>query len=372
MTSSQFISHPVYCREPDLAFLARAVASGSKTEACGREVKRRYAGLMQSTRVIVRGLLGTAIGAVLLWLAVRDVDTEQAWAAAHSASLVWILIGMALYFVDILLRIARWQRLLRPTMDLSYPAVAEALVVGYAVNNLLPARLGEVFRADYLKRRQGLSRSAALGTIAIERLCDGVIILSVFIAGLCAVNAASRQVWTGLVSAAAVAGVGLLVVILLIAGAVRWHTRIAGRFAWLQSQLAAMARSISSLSLVDLRPVFLLSVLIWFIEAHAIDSMMRAFGVTVGWSGLCVVVGAASLSALLPSAPGYAGSLQIAFVLALSTVGVPAPLGLLSATATQIFLLGSLTLVGMLILAVNQFRPQLPPEADQPSPRPRD
>jgi uncharacterized protein (TIRG00374 family) len=327
---------------------------------------------MLSTRVIVRGLLGTSIGAVLFWLALRDVDTDEAWAAAHSASLAWILIGMALYFVDILLRIARWQRLLRPTMDLSYPAVAEALVVGYAVNNLLPARLGEVFRADYLKRRHGLARSAALGTIAIERLCDGVIIVAVFIAGLCAVNAASQQIWTVLATAAALATFGLLAVVLLIAIAVRWHTRIAGRFAWLQSQLASMARSILSLSLVDLRPVFLLSVLIWFIEAHAIDSMMRAFGVIVGWSGLCVVVGAASLSALLPSAPGYAGSLQIAFVLALSTVGVPAPLGILSATATQIFLLGSLTLVGMLILVVSQFLPHLPPEPDQPSLRARD
>lgn len=327
---------------------------------------------MASTRVIVRGLLGVAIGAVLLWLALRDVDTRQAWAAARSASLAWIFFGMALYFVDILLQIARWQRLLRPTMDLSYPAVAEALVVGYAVNNLLPARLGEFFRADYLGRRHGLARSAVLGTIAIERLFDGVIVLAVFIAGLVALSLAPHQELTVLTTAAALAGFGLVMIILLIAVTLRWHSLVAARSPWLGARLAIMAQSISSLSLAEIRPICLLSLLIWLIEAHAIDSMMRAFGVMVGWSGLCVVVGAASLSALLPSAPGYAGSLQIAFVLALSTVGVPAPLSLLSATATQIFLLGSLTLVGMLILLVHQFRPHLSAEPSQQPLRARD
>jgi uncharacterized membrane protein YbhN (UPF0104 family) len=199
-----------------------------------------------------------------------------------------------------------------------------------------------------------------------------VIVVAVFMGGLAAVNVTSRQELTVLATAAALAGLGLLVVMLLVAVTLRWHTLVAARSAWLGSRLAIMAQSISSLSFADLRPICLLSVLIWLIEAEAIDSMMRAFGVVVGWSGLCVVVGAASLSALLPSAPGYAGSLQIAFVLALSTVGVSAPLSLLSATATQIFLLGSLTLIGMLILLVNQFRSRLPARPDQPPLPPRD
>jgi uncharacterized membrane protein YbhN (UPF0104 family) len=99
-----------------------------------------------------------------------------------------------------------------------------------------------------------------------------------------------------------------------------------------------------------------LSLLIWLVDAQAINSIMRAFGVELGWAELCVVVGAASLSALLPSAPGYVGSLQMAFVVAFSLFGLPTSLGLLSATATQIFLLGTLTLIGLLILFINHFR----------------
>ena len=56
------------------------------------------------------------------------------------------------------------------------------MLVGYAVNIILPARLGELFRADYGCRLTHVARSAILGSIFIERLVDllaVVIILSI-------------------------------------------------------------------------------------------------------------------------------------------------------------------------------------------------
>lgn len=310
---------------------------------------------MLNAKALIRGAFGVAFGAALLFFILQKVDLNDAAASARNASPAWILIGVAFYAIDITLRVERWRRLIRPTLKLSYPAVAEALIVGYAMNNLLPARLGEVFRADYISRRQDLARSAALGSIAIERLMDGVVVVAMFILGLVSVSSVSRQALHGLTIIAVLAVVGLLAVMLLIFGGVRWHTKLPKQFAWLEARVAILARSICSLSPVELRPIFVLSLAIWLLEAQAIDCMMRAFGVAVGWAGLCLVVGAASLSALLPSAPGYVGSLQVAFVLAFSALGISEPLGLLSATATQIFLLGAITLGGLSILLINQF-----------------
>jgi len=229
------------------------------------------------------------------------------------------------------------------------------LVVGYAMNNLLPARLGEVFRADFISRRQRLARSSALGSITIERVMDGIVVVGIFVVGLIAVSSVSSQAWNSLAMMAGLAMIGLAGVVLFIVAVIKWHPKLPQRFAWLAARVEILARSISALSIADVAVIFLLSLVIWLAEASAINCMMRAFGIVLSWSGLCVIVGACSLSALLPSAPGYIGSLQVAFVLAFSALGLAEPLGLLSATATQIFLLGSITLVGLLVLFASRF-----------------
>jgi len=50
--------------------------------------------------------------------------------------------------------------------------------IGYMGNNIYPARAGEVLRAVILKRRENVSISASLATIIVERIFDGVVMLS--------------------------------------------------------------------------------------------------------------------------------------------------------------------------------------------------
>jgi glycosyltransferase 2 family protein len=50
--------------------------------------------------------------------------------------------------------------------------------IGYMGNNIYPARAGEVLRAVILKRREGVSVSASLATIIVERIFDGVVMLA--------------------------------------------------------------------------------------------------------------------------------------------------------------------------------------------------
>ena len=50
--------------------------------------------------------------------------------------------------------------------------------MGYAANNIFPARAGEVLRAVVLKRQEGVNISASLATIIIERMFDGIVMLA--------------------------------------------------------------------------------------------------------------------------------------------------------------------------------------------------
>src|SRR5262249_17238085 len=62
------------------------------------------------------------------------------------------------------------------------------LLVGYAANNLLPARLGELVRADFVGRRYQISRLAVVGTIVVERLFDVVVFIGFIFAGIAALH----------------------------------------------------------------------------------------------------------------------------------------------------------------------------------------
>jgi uncharacterized membrane protein YbhN (UPF0104 family) len=66
-----------------------------------------------------------------------------------------------------------------------------------------------------------------------------------------------------------------------------------------------------------------------------------------------LIFGAGAFATLLPSAPGYLGSLQAAFVLSFSALGIPPDVAILLATAAQLLLFGSVTVAGLGILSVN-------------------
>jgi hypothetical protein len=117
----------------------------------------------------------------LLWILFRTVhlgDLRHALAAIDP----WdILSAIVMFGLAIAQRSLRWRVLLESIGLVRYKRVAFVLIIGYAVNNLLPARLGEVFRAGF-----GIGGSAALGTIAIERTVDGLVFVLLLSGGLAA------------------------------------------------------------------------------------------------------------------------------------------------------------------------------------------
>jgi hypothetical protein len=67
----------------------------------------------------------------------------------------------------------RWEYLLRPVkQDLRFRNLFSALMVGYMMNNVLPARAGELVRPYAINKLEGVSRSTAFGTVFVERIFD--------------------------------------------------------------------------------------------------------------------------------------------------------------------------------------------------------
>src|SRR5574339_438214 len=122
--------------------------------------------------------LGVLISIVFIWLALRGVHLDEFWGAVKSAHYIWLLPGIAVYFVGVWVRAWRWHYLLGPIKKIPTRTMFPITAIGYMGNNIYPARAGEVLRAVILKRKEGVSVSASLATIIVERIFDGVVMLA--------------------------------------------------------------------------------------------------------------------------------------------------------------------------------------------------
>src|SRR5262249_44498893 len=120
---------------------------------------------------------GIILGGVFLALAVRTVDPADLAAALQGVDWRWLIAAVAIYLTSIALRCMRWGVLLRATDSVKWRHAAEALLTGFAANCVLPGRVGELFRADYARRVFNMSRFTSLGTIVVERVCDGIVLV---------------------------------------------------------------------------------------------------------------------------------------------------------------------------------------------------
>ena len=275
-----------------------------------------------------------------------------------------IAAGVALYGAAMVMRAIRWRGILAFRAPVGAGTSLQALLAGYAVNAALPARLGELFRADYLARRTGLSRSGVLASIFLERLLDLLAVVGILAIGLTLAgggDAASRHV---LVGGTVVAAIGVFVLLLIATRLSQANAeaalslliaRLPGGRA-IANRLGAMLGDFAQLLRIVRSPRFALIVVgtlpIWAVEIGSVWSICGAVGRSVARRH-AVADGRRQPGTLLPTAPGYVGSYQFAFVLILGQFGFGATAAIVAATTVQVYLIGGYTLIGMATWAIS-------------------
>ena len=121
--------------------------------------------------------IGIVVSLVFIGLFVRSTnfgDVKTAFADANP----WIaLASLPIYFAGLWVRTIRWQYLLRPVKRVTALRLYPVVIIGLMANNLIPARAGELARAYVLGEREKISKTTSLGTIAVDRLFDGVTLI---------------------------------------------------------------------------------------------------------------------------------------------------------------------------------------------------
>jgi glycosyltransferase 2 family protein len=299
---------------------------------------------------VIQVTVGLACTLIFLAIAFYRVQLGAVSTALAGANPVWIVAAMLVYSVNLALRAWRWQVILRPVAAIPYPTVVRALLVGYGLNAVMPARLGELFRAEFFKKTFGLSRVWGLTSIVIERLFDGVMVMGCLGVGL--LSAAAARPNMGLLENVLVIGSvlfgGMLVAAFYLSGSVK--SRIVGRFPRLSARMTMVQQGFEILRTWRTLEVIVITLIIYVPDTLSVWFLVKAVGLTLGFADTLVLVGAAALSTLLPSGPAFLGTLQFAYALAIEFAGGARALGIAAATLAQVSLLLPLAVIAAAII----------------------
>jgi glycosyltransferase 2 family protein len=272
--------------------------------------------------------VGLAVSVVALWVLVSSVDLAATSAALGRAKIEWLVPIAAVLAVQLALRTFRWSRLaasLRPHDPVPAIRFAAPLVIGYLGNAVLPARLGEAVRAAILGRAERLPIASVLGTVLVERIVDTLTLAA--LAGLVASAVAPNWMARLAVSVAAVAIVGLVVLIVggrLVAtwlrtattGSLRRAATVAGGAVLnIATAVAGIPRAVLGLAVV-------LSLAAWLCDAMLFWLVSYALGIGLPLPMAFLVGAVTVLGTAIPSLPGYVGTFEAAAVGAAVALGV--------------------------------------------------
>lgn len=268
-------------------------------------------------------LFGILVSIFFVWISVRGLNLPAVWAYMREANYGWLVPGVLVYFVAVWARTWRWHYLLRPIKAIPLPRLFPTVCIGYFGNNVYPARAGEVIRAVVLKRDEGVSVSASLATVIVERVFDGLVMLLFVFFALPFVGAEHiPPIYRTTVIIASILFFAALAVFLWMAFDPQRVTRLYAFFAdrFVPARFRGpldgfIARFMDGLKFLrsgrDVLMVFVTSVVIWLLETVKYWFVTHAFGFVVSFIGLMLMNGVVNLTTTLPSAPGYVGTFEI-------------------------------------------------------------
>src|SRR5262249_39968665 len=108
------------------------------------------------------------------WWAFRDTRWDEQWASLKSAHYGWLLPYVGFLLCVHMCRTLRWGHLLAGIERVPFRRLNEASGIGFMMLLVLPFRLGEFARPFLIAQRSSIRRSAAMTTVVLERIVDGL------------------------------------------------------------------------------------------------------------------------------------------------------------------------------------------------------
>lgn len=269
---------------------------------------------------------GLLISALFIYLALRNVNMARTWTIIKSADLFFLFLVIVLTCLQFTIRAWRWRILLEPIKHTGFLNRLSTIFIGFGANCVLPARLGEFIRANYLGHTEKISGSSAFGTVVVERLFDGFTLLLILLIGL--IGTTFPEEWHAISGSLRATGFFLLFLyIMLMSMLVGFKYKTHG-FMELFDRLLFFIPSRLRPKVMDtiwnfskgivlvkdplkwLQIIFY-SLLIWFVNLYQVEMIEQALGLKLPFIAAFLIMAMASFGVMIPSAPGYIGTFHL-------------------------------------------------------------
>ncbi len=276
--------------------------------------------------------IGLILSALFLYLAFRKVDVEELRHAFGTARYIYLIPVVFLVVFSLWCRALRWMFLLRPVKKINLPSLFSATSIGFMANNLLPARLGEFVRAYVIGDKEKISKSSSFATIVVERLFDGMTVLF-FLVIILTFYSVSFPGWLRNVTYSVLVFYAAILAFLIF---LKTRTGTAlGIAEFITRPFPERIRSLVTRALNsfvhglqvlkssrDIIASAFLSLLVWLPNAFVIYFLIESFGMDLPLYASFVLLVLLSIGIMIPSAPGFVGTVQYCCVIGLAIFGV--------------------------------------------------
>ncbi len=316
------------------------------------------------TRTRWQTLIGAVLTLLLLTWTLRDVQPGVLVQQLRGANLGLLLLGAVVATAIFPLRAVRWVVLLEPIAPgLRFMDAWRAVAIGMMINNVLPARAGELARAYALSREtRAVSFTSALASIALDRLFDALVVFALMFGAMLTPGFPAGASIAGRPATALVGTWGVATLLLVFGGAVMvafqpefvrtvatrlvravlpsWEPRVA-TFVEHSTAGLAVLRSPSRFA----RVVFW-AVLHWLTNALAFWLAFRAVGITAPFSAALFLQGLIAIGVAIPSSPGFFGPFEAFAKAGLQIYAVPVTLAVTWAVGFHMLSFIPITAIG--------------------------
>ena len=286
-----------------------------------------------------KSALGIGLSAVLLVWTLRDESPAEIWRVITESNIPLLFLSAVIATCIFPLRAIRWRIILEPTApNLPLGPLWRSVAIGMMVNNVYPARLGEIARAYALTRETNrVSMTASVASLAVDRVFDALSLMLLLVSAMLSpsfpsdVTIGGQPVQRGAMIFAAGA-IGLFVILYLIVffpeRLVRLFNAVAGRVSKKLATRGSQIIHTFSEGLGVLRsPKRFVAVLLWALAHWLVNGVafwlaFKAVGIDVPFSAANFLQGIIAIGVALPSSPGFFGFFEAAAVVGLNVYGV--------------------------------------------------
>jgi uncharacterized protein (TIRG00374 family) len=291
-------------------------------------------------RISWRSAIGIALSVALLVWTLRGVSLPAVWHELASSNLPLFVAAAICATLIFPLRARRWKTILEPVVPgLPLGALWRSVAIGMMVNNLVPARAGEIARAYAVTRETTVSFATALASLAVDRLFDMVVLLGLGVGAMLDPSFPRDARVAGQTLGHLAQGTIVLVVV-LVAGLYLlafFPSRLVRAFEIFARRVSpaveergksALLRFSAGLSVLK-SPVRFLAVLGWTIAHWLLNALgfwlgFKAVGIHLPFSAALFLQMLIALGVALPSAPGFFGVFEKLATVGLAIYGVRA------------------------------------------------